>query len=83
MTKRERIEALEREVAELKARATYVLPAVSVPFAQVVYGRCATCGGALTQGHMCYGTYTITGGSTGGDFVKGQPTNVTYIGAAS
>ena len=82
MSKLERIEELEREVAELKARPAvqYVFPTAPTyvyPWWGVIpphYGRCAGCGGALTQGHVCYpfisvpsvwiGTATVGGTTT-------------------
>ena len=61
MKNKERIEELERRVAELEARPAYQ-PwwGLTPPF----FGRCAGCGGQLTGDHQCYRHFTTVTDST-------------------
>jgi len=53
MTNKERIEALEREVAEFKAKERQTFYPYWSVLPQVHYGQCPACGGPLVQGHAC------------------------------
>jgi|GEM_PF-5712478 len=52
-TNKERIEDLEREVAEFKAKERQTFYPYWSVLPQVTSGQCAICGGPLVQGHAC------------------------------
>jgi len=63
-TNKERIEALEREVAEFKAKERQTFYPYWSVLPQVPYGQCPACGGALFNGPPPPWTLTTTGTNT-------------------
>lgn len=85
MTKKERIEELERRVAELEANqhTVHYMPYWSV--IPPTYGKCSWCGGAFLAGHNCRAwwspTWTSGGTNSNATTIGGPDIQVLYSGA--